>query len=476
MENCAKSMVDLRLTTGGLTSDRTENFATKKWTRQRFIRPQNLFTAERLDMINRRDEMRTRFFRFWLAAGAVWAACGHLGNRLQAMQADDKAAEQDIAFVVEVQSDEDSDGKEQLETPKLWLGITLKPIEGDLAAYLGSSEGVLVDSVFPDSPASAAGLKKGDILVSVGDEKLTDPKSLLTQLLAVKSSEDGKVSPLQMKVLRNGESKTMEVTPVARPVELLTVEVAMEDDGAPVTKEGRKLNFSFDLNDKSPEELEKMLEKMRDSHGAGLRVFRFGAPARVLQSDAEGHAEARVEIHQSNDGEQMEISIHREGDAPAKIKVSRNGESKEYSSDKLDDIPEETRKMVTELLNKKGEVKVEMRVIRDADEKDAKHEDAGKHSQEGQKHSRVEVRRLDGMKLDLGEFMDKEISEKYSAMAKEMAARAQQTAKQTAKWAHEAAAMPEEIKELRLQVEALREQVKELREQLKSQAKQTADK
>ncbi|MBI3600409.1 MAG: PDZ domain-containing protein, partial [Nitrospinae bacterium] len=49
-----------------------------------------------------------------------------------------------------------------------WLGITMQPLSRDLAGYMNMPDqnGVIVNSVMDDSPASAAGLKSGDIITA----------------------------------------------------------------------------------------------------------------------------------------------------------------------------------------------------------------------------------------------------------------------------------------------------------------------
>src|SRR5476649_280432 len=50
-----------------------------------------------------------------------------------------------------------------------WLGAKLQPLTHDIAESLGLKRpaGALVASVFPDSPAARAGIKSGDVIVSV---------------------------------------------------------------------------------------------------------------------------------------------------------------------------------------------------------------------------------------------------------------------------------------------------------------------
>lgn len=384
--------------------------------------------------------MRTRFFRFWVTAGAMWAAVFSFGSKLQA-QAEPEGEGRAIALVFDSdESGSDADAEEN-EKPQYWLGITLKPIEGDLAQYLDSTDGVLVDSVFPESPASAAGVKKGDIIVAVGEAKLTDPSSLLAQMLAVKADEDGKIPALKLTVLRKGESKSIELTPVARPTEKLADIVG---------DAGGLAELSIDLDGKSAEEIEEMVEKLHNSN-SDVRILRFGVPAKV---PSDSNSTSKVEIRQTVDGKKLEVKITREGDAPAKVTVNRDGETKEYSSDKMEEMPEDIRKMVVDMMEK-GRANVQS-------------------SKAGEKPSkdRLELRnRITLLAPELKHVMDKEMADKIRSMAKEI----EERANVTSKWVKSASEMPEEIKELKSQVESLRSEIKELREQLKA-TKQSSDK
>lgn len=403
--------------------------------------------------------MRASLFRFWITASTLWAAMTYSGNRLHAMQAE-TAQEREVAIFISSDDEEADDQKEQAAPPKFWLGITLKPVEGDLANYVGSSDGVLVDSVHPDSPASKAGIEKGDIIVAIGEEKLTDPKSLLAQMLNVKADKDDKAPTLQFKVLRKGESKSIALTPVTRPADRMKVTVNSE--GLNVLTDDIKgtLGLSFDLNSKSPKEIEQLMERL---HGANsdVRILRFGTPARLPEDLI-----TKVRIHEGSSKTPLEVSINRDGDGPAKVTVVQDGETKEYSTDKMDEMPEKIRKMVTDVLEKKGRFSVENRNA--AGDKDAKSKEDGKQVKDriAEIRNRIALVAPNG-NLEIGSVMDKEMAEKVSSMAKEIAARAELSAK----WAQAAAGIPEEVKELKSQVELLRAEIKDLREQLREALK-----
>ena len=62
-----------------------------------------------------------------------------------------------------------------LEAIKAWLPVETQVISREIAAQLGQKElkGFYVTRVYPDSAADKAGLKSGDLIVAVDDEKLT---------------------------------------------------------------------------------------------------------------------------------------------------------------------------------------------------------------------------------------------------------------------------------------------------------------
>jgi Do/DeqQ family serine protease len=61
-----------------------------------------------------------------------------------------------------------------------WLGIGIQPLTPELAKGFGVSadEGILVNQVMPKSPAEAAGLKAGDLILSVDRKPVKDPREL----------------------------------------------------------------------------------------------------------------------------------------------------------------------------------------------------------------------------------------------------------------------------------------------------------
>jgi serine protease Do len=95
-----------------------------------------------------------------------------------------------------------------------WLGVTIQPLDRDLAAYFGVPEttGVIVNSVTPASPAEKAGLRAGDILThfageAIAAEKEEDLGSFQRMVANVPPGQDAEVA-----LLRERERRTLRVS------------------------------------------------------------------------------------------------------------------------------------------------------------------------------------------------------------------------------------------------------------------------
>ncbi len=88
------------------------------------------------------------------------------------------------------------------------LGVQVQDLNRDLAPYFKVEEksGVLVLSVSDASPAEKAGLKAGDVITRLGDEKITDADDLVT---ALRDYEDG--DKAKVEYVRQGKSANVEV-------------------------------------------------------------------------------------------------------------------------------------------------------------------------------------------------------------------------------------------------------------------------
>ena len=103
-----------------------------------------------------------------------------------------------------------------------YLGVQLVPLTARIArehnrdpnalVELPERSGALVQSVLPDSPAQRAGLRRGDLIVQVGNDTIRDPQDLLKQVDQAEIDQ-----PLLLQVLRNGGDLQLSVKPAPLP-------------------------------------------------------------------------------------------------------------------------------------------------------------------------------------------------------------------------------------------------------------------
>jgi serine protease Do len=87
-----------------------------------------------------------------------------------------------------------------------WLGISVQNLTKEFAdAYnIKEESGVIVGDVFTDSAAERAGLRRGDVIVSVNNETVKDVQWFVNK---VRAQSPG--ATLRLKVVRNGRSTTV---------------------------------------------------------------------------------------------------------------------------------------------------------------------------------------------------------------------------------------------------------------------------
>jgi two-component system nitrogen regulation response regulator NtrX len=86
-----------------------------------------------------------------------------------------------------------------------YLGIELGQMDQKMAEGLGlpNAEGALVNNVAPDLPAEAAGIRPGDVIISIDDEKVESTNQLVRLI-----SKHRPGDRVRIKVLRRGEERT----------------------------------------------------------------------------------------------------------------------------------------------------------------------------------------------------------------------------------------------------------------------------
>jgi serine protease Do len=134
-----------------------------------------------------------------------------------------------------------------------WLGVGIQPLTMELARKFGvnEGEGVLVNEVFEKDPASAAGIKPGDIVTRI-DGTVIDSPNRLTRVVA------GLIpgSTIQVEIVRDQQRLILEVSLAERPDHAVI---------AALPQARTELKLGFDVQDLTPGLADKF--KLRESQG-----------------------------------------------------------------------------------------------------------------------------------------------------------------------------------------------------------------
>ncbi len=90
-----------------------------------------------------------------------------------------------------------------------YLGVNIEPVNPQNAQFfnLTNAEGAIVSQVHPDTPASKAGMKQGDVITELNDQKVADSTSLQ---IAISDMMPG--TPVKLGIMRDGKPITLDVT------------------------------------------------------------------------------------------------------------------------------------------------------------------------------------------------------------------------------------------------------------------------
>jgi Do/DeqQ family serine protease len=102
------------------------------------------------------------------------------------------------------------------EVKQAWIGLVVQEMDEKIAQYLKypGRKGVMVKAVEPESPAQRAGLREGDVLLAMGNRKIS---GLDDYLSASKSAAAGE--PLEVHIWRGGRAQNLSVKTGEFPIE-----------------------------------------------------------------------------------------------------------------------------------------------------------------------------------------------------------------------------------------------------------------
>ena len=95
-----------------------------------------------------------------------------------------------------------------------WLGAWGQTVSSDIAVSLGLARpvGVLVNDVYPKGPAQKAGVKVGDVIVSVAGQEVNDPQALRFRIATLPVGDR-----VDLSIWRKGREETLAFSLVAPP-------------------------------------------------------------------------------------------------------------------------------------------------------------------------------------------------------------------------------------------------------------------
>lgn len=353
--------------------------------------------------------------------------------------------------------------------PSAWLGLSLKTVDGDLATHLGTTEGVLVQAVLPGSPAAAAKLHAGDIIIRFNGEKISGPQALKEALVrfAKERSERSEAAKDDKKSTDSDESARVKLTVLRHGQEL----VLTARPGNPPADAAPRLQIAE--TEANQEEMSDILKDLQAQGSA--KVLRFGPPVSVdgRQLFAPQRHDVRVYalLFKDKDGTTTEVRIERVDGAPATITVKEGDSTRQITEAEIDQLPEKLRQRVGDALQAAASAgAAHQQAV--ADEKHALREKIMEEVRENmRKNAQLhdQLRHLEhGSRLRV---VGPEEADDLSRAAEELAGKfrdlAEEAARRGAKTVQDFAAMPEQIKQLRAQVDELKAEIAELKAQLK---------
>jgi serine protease Do len=104
------------------------------------------------------------------------------------------------------------------EVQRGWLGVGIKDIDEDMREHLGlpNRHGVLINEVYKGNPAAKAGIKVGDVIVSIDGTRTEDANKLRHTVAGIRPG-----SSVPVTIIRKGKKKSVEVKLSRRDAEAI---------------------------------------------------------------------------------------------------------------------------------------------------------------------------------------------------------------------------------------------------------------
>ncbi len=222
-------------------------------------------------------------------------------------------------LAVEVIDDLRDDG----QVERGWLGVHIQALDEDLARSLGLEEaaGALVAQVMPDSPAAAAGLQQGDVIVRFGEQDIEDLRQLTRTVADVDPG-----TTVDVVVWRDEAEQTIEVEIAQMPSEdqVAMTEEAQEGEEATDTP---KLGVSLA---RLTDEARQSLDLPAEVQGVVVTEVQPGSPAAekgLRSGDVIVQADRKEVSDPDAISEAVQAALDR-GDEAVLLMVKRGGQDR----------------------------------------------------------------------------------------------------------------------------------------------------
>ncbi|HWZ52986.1 MAG TPA: trypsin-like peptidase domain-containing protein [Granulicella sp.] len=207
-----------------------------------------------------------------------------------------------------------------------YMGIAMNDVTPDNAGFfkLKDAEGAIVSQVTPDSPASRAGLKSGDVIRELNGEKVVNGGALQ---VAVSELTPG--TTIALGIVRDGAPQTVHVT----LGQFNAKNQVAENEGGNGAKGGR---IGIGIDDLTPQ-MRQQLGVPEDVHGAAVGSVRPGSPAddagivpgdvivEINRLPVSSAQQLITEVHNSPAGKDILLLVWSKGNASYRVLHPSNG-------------------------------------------------------------------------------------------------------------------------------------------------------
>ncbi len=198
-----------------------------------------------------------------------------------------------------------------------YLGVQLQEMDAELAASydVKPNDGVLVARVQPGTPAAAAGLQDGDIVVKIGKTPTPSASAFMRTIASEKPNSD-----VTLEIIREGEH----LTKTATLVERTDARLAAGGAASPSQPAGELAQLGITVESADPE----MLSSMHIDRGVVIASIKEGSPAAERGLEA-GDVITKVNGRDVSDPDSMTAAVKAVADGrPLRLTVVRDGEQR----------------------------------------------------------------------------------------------------------------------------------------------------